>query len=803
MPTIRLIPSTYAVSSTQYLSVSNASNMYTNTDSTTYATITNTYASTSSRYLYLRGFNFGDIPSTAEITSFTVKIKGYESGLSTSTSYAPRLADGTSALSNTTASTNFGTSTKTITIPTGSLTWQQIANYGSNFTIMVYVRRSNRNTTGYFYCHGAEIEVTYSIPNPVNVSSILKSGEGTISPSGTIVSYEGEEYTLTITPTDKSDEVTLERNGTDITNQLEAHYAELTPISSVPGSSVTTGFSRTNGKFYQSSSTSSDAWLRYAIGHSAESPYSTSNTSNTYCKDGTNDADTMGWMNFPFDFSSLPVNAIIDEVEVKVYGAAESTSETARHSDVELYSGTTLKSTRQSFTSTENGILTVSNPGTWTRSELQNAQLRFIVGYYGGRILGATWKVTYSLPSSEVEYYTYTFTVGTTDTVLEVTIGASQPYIPEPEDPTKTYYSLTISSINATTDPDGGTTRVESGVNQVVTITPSDPQLTLALDNGTDITSQLVAHNIPSNTYTVTGTVSGASYGFELNNSTGYYTSNNNGEANSAAVSRINFDLDTDCLVTIEYINYAEATYDYGIFGRVDTALSTSYTSDSNAYHTCSANSDNTPNVQTLTYNVSSGTHFIDIKYRKDTYTDSYNDNLQWKITSIESTEGSGYYTYTLNNISQKHSLIFIFGDVSYYFITSTTAGNGRSFPDGQQVVLEGDSYRLNIVPDSTSASVTLTDNNINVTSQLEQASGTDKSGNPVVSYKYTISNIQAAHDLIISIGNVSLQLYIKQNGSWVSYSKVYKKINGEWVEQPSSSWDILFSEDMSYRRMN
>lgn len=123
MATIRLVPSTYAVSSTNYLSVSNSSNMYTNTDSTNYATITNTYASTSSRYLYLRGFNFNDIPSDAEIQSFTIKIKGYESGLSTSTSYAPRLANGTSALSNTTASQNFSTSTKTITIPTGSLTW--------------------------------------------------------------------------------------------------------------------------------------------------------------------------------------------------------------------------------------------------------------------------------------------------------------------------------------------------------------------------------------------------------------------------------------------------------------------------------------------------------------------------------------------------------------------------------------------------------------------------------------------------------------------------------------------------------
>ena len=73
MATIRLIPSAYAVSSTSYLSVSNASNMYHNTDNTTYATITNTYASTSSRYLYLRGFNFSDIPSNAIINSFTVK----------------------------------------------------------------------------------------------------------------------------------------------------------------------------------------------------------------------------------------------------------------------------------------------------------------------------------------------------------------------------------------------------------------------------------------------------------------------------------------------------------------------------------------------------------------------------------------------------------------------------------------------------------------------------------------------------------------------------------------------------------
>lgn len=426
MATIRLIPSTYAVSSTSYLSVSNASNMYTNVDSTTYATITNTYSSTSSRYLYLRGFNFDDIPSGAEISSFTIKIKGYESGLATSTSYAPRLANGTSAISNTTASSNFSTSVTTITIPTGALTWQQIANYGSNFTIMVYVRRSNKNTTGYFYCYGAEIDVTYTLPDPRTITSTL-SGNGTISPSGATTKYDGEDYELTITPTNISNPVTVTNNNVDVTDQLEEHYSggTSTSYSTASGSSVTTGFARSGGAFYQSSSTSSDSWLRYAIGHTAESPYSTSNTSNTYCKDGTNDATTQGWMNYPFDFSNLPDDAEVTAVEVKCYGAAESTSETARHADVSLWCGNEQKGTTQQFTSTSNTTMTISDPGEWTREDLQDAWVRFGVGYYGGRILGITWKVTYTYGGT-LHHYTYTYTVNGNATIA-VTIGTPGP----------------------------------------------------------------------------------------------------------------------------------------------------------------------------------------------------------------------------------------------------------------------------------------------------------------------------------------------------------------------------------------
>lgn len=244
MATIRLIPSTYAVSSTSYLSVSNASNMYTNTDSTTYATITNTYASTSSRYLYLRGFNFSSVPANAIINSFTVKIKGYETSLSTSTSYAPRLANGTSAISNTTASSNFSTSTKTITIPTGALTWEQIVNYGSNFTIMVYVRRSSRNTTGYFYCYGAEIDVDYTVPVYHNITI---SGDN-VTPTGTQSVLEGGELKIRCSDTAKP---TVTDNNVDVTSQV-VQETESGATYGVTNISTTYGFAVNGSGYYES-----------------------------------------------------------------------------------------------------------------------------------------------------------------------------------------------------------------------------------------------------------------------------------------------------------------------------------------------------------------------------------------------------------------------------------------------------------------------------------------------------------------------------------------------------------------------
>ena len=161
--------------------------------------------------------------------------------------------------------------------------------------------------------------------------------------------------------------------------------------------------------------------------------------------------------------------------------------------------------------------------------------------------------------------------------------------------------------------------------------------------------------------FTIDTQVSGASYGFNLNSSTGYYVSSNNGVGSSASVARVNFDLQSDVLVTIEYINQGESQADYGMFGKIDTTVSTTgntYSSSSaspddpeNYYYMCATSADSTTTVKTLTYNISAGEHYIDIKYAKDQASDSGNDSLQWKIVSVEATSAGGDYTYTLTNI--------------------------------------------------------------------------------------------------------------------------------------------------------
>ena len=395
-----------------------------------------------------------------------------------------------------------------------------------------------------------------------------------------------------------------------------------------------------------------------------------------------------------------------------------------------------------------------------------------------------------NLSEGQNYYWKYTLTSVSDDHTIIISTTIIE--IPD-EDPAYNYYPITISSINATTTPGKGTTRVVEGTNEVITIVPTESKITRVTDNGVDITDQLVLHSNGDPSYTVT-TSSGASYGFSLNESTGYYESTNNGQAKSASVARVNFNLPVKCLITIEYINYAEAGYDYGMFGNIDTTIATdgltassggSSPSDSlnNYYYICNSSNDNTNTAKTLTYEIEAGEHFIDIKYGKDDGTNSGNDNLQWKILSIEQLEANNYYTYTLTNISESHSLIFIFGDVTYYLINSS-GSNSKLFPTGSLVCLPGDSYLLRIVPDNYLYNVSVKDNNVDVTGYVErkeqiiQKEGQDVT---VVNYIYKINDVQETHNIVVNC--VPSAIYIKIQSTWVKVNKVYKKENGNWNE--------------------
>lgn len=135
----------------------------------------------------------------------------------------------------------------------------------------------------------------------------------------------------------------------------------------------------------------------------------------------------------------------------------------------------------------------------------------------------------------------------------------------------------------------------------------------------------------PESEYSVSS--AGASYSFSLSNS-GYYVSDNKGRSNSCALCKITFRTSTG-YIYLDCINYAEATYDYGIVSKLDRQLSTNSNSDSSSVVTKSFDSinDNKNSIQTIKIPVSdTEEHTIYVKFIKDGLRNKCNDTLQFKV---------------------------------------------------------------------------------------------------------------------------------------------------------------------------
>lgn len=390
MPTVKLTPSTYYLSNSNYLSVSSASNMYDDTSSGTYATVTNSRTSTSSYYIYIRGFDFSQVPSDAIVSDITIRLKAYHSGANTSTI---RCYDGTTQVASAGSTTALTTSATVMELADTTIDWDTLKGYGSDFGIRINCRRSNRNTTAYVYIYGAEIEVAYTLPVYHTVTIT-----GDTTPTGTQTVLEGTSLSISYVGTTKP---TVTDNGVDVTSQV---------TESTGGTSTYVPTSGTTSNF-----TVSDLDNAYDDADST-----------TYASLEINAGSTTGtcYLEVP---AAIPSGATIQSVSCSVtLQFNRNGSSSGFTSSVQMYSGSTAKGSATTWVSSATDVAKTTydlNVGSWTASELSNARFyltatnnassthRFIYVY------GVSLVVTYSVSG---KVYTYTLTNITADHTIVV-----------------------------------------------------------------------------------------------------------------------------------------------------------------------------------------------------------------------------------------------------------------------------------------------------------------------------------------------------------------------------------------------
>lgn len=400
--TVTLVPSGYTgLTSLSTSSSYPVSNGYDDVDSTSYARFTLSTSTTG--HLYYT-FDTSEIPAGATITGITARARVRVSNTSRVTSTQCQLFSGTTAKgSNSTfASTS---STNTVTLTTGTWTRAEL----NDLRLKIGGTGSSSTQSKYIYFYGAEIVVTYSVTVTTYDVTISNSTSATVTASDT-EPLPGDDVTITA---DTLTGLTVTDNGVDVTSQFVQGLGDT--ITQVAEGDLDTEFSDSGGAFYISSSSSTTSYLEYAIGYTAEDP-GTETSTNTYVKGNASGNTTTGDAIYSFDFSDIPAGATIKSVSVKCYAARENATVDSTHvCRIAVYSGSTRKGAAQDLTSTSYSIVTLSDPGSWTRQELQNAKFHFTLGYYGGRIAGITWTVEY-----EVDGYVYTIAAVAEDHTIVV-----------------------------------------------------------------------------------------------------------------------------------------------------------------------------------------------------------------------------------------------------------------------------------------------------------------------------------------------------------------------------------------------
>lgn len=156
MPTARILASSYETSS-QYLTILNGQNMYTDVDSDTYAQVHHNRNVTSTYYIYVRGFDFSLVPDDAIVASAIVRLK---TQIQYANSNNARLFDGTTSLGKVLSPSVSGN----IAISSVNIT-EEFSHYKSldAFGVRIGLNRSASNTASNLKIYGVEITVEYTV----------------------------------------------------------------------------------------------------------------------------------------------------------------------------------------------------------------------------------------------------------------------------------------------------------------------------------------------------------------------------------------------------------------------------------------------------------------------------------------------------------------------------------------------------------------------------------------------------------------------------------------------------------------
>ena len=229
-----------------------------------------------------------------------------------------------------------------------------------------------------------------------------------------------------------------------------------------------------------------------------------------------------------------------------------------------------------------------------------------------------------------IPYFNSSYDVTIVQSAIQsITVNPDTFTIKSYKDTAKCTSTLTIATTIGTTVTDTNSATVTVGENTgdtTRTLTETIPYK----GSSYQVTIVQTANDVkPTLSWNV---VSTGTYPFQLNTN-GYYESTNKGHDSSYSYATLNYSGYEN--LVLECINSGESNYDYGIISQPDVLLSESTSDDgatgsTNVFHNFKGQSSTNP-VQ-LTIPSDEGSHFITIKFIKDSSSAQGNDSLQFKV---------------------------------------------------------------------------------------------------------------------------------------------------------------------------